>query len=108
MLRPETKSSRFLSLPSLGGIISIVYCLAWPIAVLAAQNLKGHPAAANLEKVFTLLLFPLIVFVVPLQTTAACVLFGVIIALNSFIWGYSIAWLVKRVRRAGYYDDAPH
>lgn len=108
MLKAEKTTSRFLKVPSLGGIIAIVYCLLWIVAVVVAPNLKSNPtAAASLDKFLNLLLFPLIVFVVPSQTTAACVLFGVIVSLHSLIWGYSIAWLVKGVMRAGHYPDAP-
>ena len=101
----SSTKSRILALPSLGGILAIANCLSFVGVVLLIQSRYFGPHAGEnyLGWVMAFLTFPL---ALPLllpsmgsptakETIAACVAVGI----NSFIWGYAMAWFCSKLFR---------
>lgn len=91
---------RFLGLPSLGGKLAIVNCLSWVgFFGLLQCGFFSPPAGVSevfLTVVMAFLSLPLALpFLLPpmgppteIEIITACIWIGI----NSFVWGYGIAW----------------
>ena len=104
--------SKFLGKPSLGGWLTIANCSFWACTFLgirlADAYLKNCSPDAVSQLVFSVVM---IAFSLPLAlpfllphfdytpTLYDVVLGSAVIGLNSIIWGYSLAWMMRRVGR---------
>lgn len=89
---------RFLGLPSLGGKLAIVNCLLWVGIFWLFQNRLFLPSAAEMCLSYVLMFLSLpLAFPILLPSTGTrteievftnCIWIGI----NSFVWGYGIAW----------------
>ena len=91
--------------PSLGGWLAVINCLFWLGVAWFGPTWKANSGLASFEVV--LLLFMSLPIAWPLMlpslhytpTYSSVVLTCLVIALNAFLWGYTLSWIVKRSHR---------
>ena len=93
---------KFLTLPSLGGRLAIVYLLLWVIIGFLArgQMLPGQV----MYWIEVILSFPLVTYLIPTTgpgNELGLVFFVAVIVINSYVWGYGVSWIWQEVIRFG-------
>lgn len=107
-----TFKGKFFGAPNLGGWLTIGNCSFWACTFLGIRlgetYLKNYSPNAASQLIFAVLM---LVFSVPLAlpfllpqldytpTLSHIVLGSVVIGLNALIWGYGLAWIVRRIGR---------